>query len=490
MERVSKNLRRLRKKQNLTQEQLAESLHVTRQAISNWENDKTQPDIASLTQLAEILHVDIEELLYGEKRQVGTEVSAERTNAKLRIILAVAGSLLIGIGLCLIFWNFWQDFPLLLQTAFSFVPVLLAQAFVVYVLLRRNEDVVWRECAALLWCVGVISTVALINSVFNIHFGYVNCLLIDIVLCGSIPYLLRAVSPLPIYLYMVIHWSVGAMFPQFIVLPIAALLLAVGILYPLFLKDKTDVRYKFTLWLSAAAGVAYLTTHAAFIENDFAVLTICGAAILAFLGLYAADRDDSDYSYPYKTLGVTGCAVALSCASSVTWAYRPVMAYGIGGSLTNELSSLYFHPQYILIIAAIVLGIVLTIRARACFQNNLAKILLCSFALAGTILLLLPTIPTVLLWLLPVCALGFGGSLIYCGLDELKLLPANLGLILVFVQLYAFVLTSDISPLVLGIVFLLSGAAIIAVNYQMNARKKEQAILEKAKREQEAANNE
>ena len=198
MERVSKNLRRLRKKQNLTQEQLAENLHVTRQAISNWENDKTQPDIASLTQLAEILHVDIEELLYGEKRQVGTEVSAERTNAKLRIILAVAGSLLIGIGLCLIFWNFWQDFPLPLQTAFSFVPVLLAQAFVVYVLLRRNEDVVWRECAALLWCVGVISTVALINSVFDIHFGYVNCLLIDIVLCGAIPYLLRAVSPLPI----------------------------------------------------------------------------------------------------------------------------------------------------------------------------------------------------------------------------------------------------------------------------------------------------
>lgn len=487
MERVSKNLRRLRKKQNLTQEQLAESLHVTRQAISNWENDKTQPDIASLTQLAEILHVDIEELLYGEKRQVGTEISAERTNAKLRIILAVAGSLLIGIGLCLIFWNFWQDFPLPLQTAFSFVPVLLAQAFVVYVLLRRKEDVVWRECAALLWCVGVISTVALINSVFHIHFGYVNCLLIDIVLCGAIPYLLRAVSPLPIYLYMVIHWSVGAMFPQFIVLPIAALLLAVGILYPLFLKDKTDVRYKFTLWLSAAAGVAYLTAQATFIGNDFVGFTVCAAALLAFLGLYAADRDDSDYSYPYKTLGVTGCAVVLSCEAVFAWLERPALT---DWSLTKEFSSFNFHPQYILIIAAIVLGIVLTIRARACFQNNLAKILLCSFALAGTILLLLPTIPAVLLWLLPVCALGFGGSLIYCGLDELKLLPANLGLILVFVQLYAFVLTSDISPLVLGIVFLLSGAAIIAVNYQMNARKKEQAILEKAKREQEAANNE
>ena len=37
--KVSKNLRRLRKAQNKTQEQLAAELHVTRQAISNWEND-------------------------------------------------------------------------------------------------------------------------------------------------------------------------------------------------------------------------------------------------------------------------------------------------------------------------------------------------------------------------------------------------------------------------------------------------------------------
>lgn len=479
MEKVSKNLRRLRKKQNLTQEQLAEELHVTRQAISNWENDKTQPDLSALTQLSEIFKVDIEELLYGEKRQVGTEVSAERTNVKLRIILAVAGSLLIGIGLCLIFWNFWQDFPLPLQTALSFVPILLSQAFVLYVVLRRKEDVVWRECAALLWCVGVISTVALINSVFNIHFGYVNCLLIDIVLCLTVPYFLHAVSPLPLYFYMVIHWSAGALFPQFVVLPVALLLLAVGILYPLFLKDKTDVRYKFTLWLSAAAGVIFLISQAFYTESEY---TILGVAVLAFLGLYAADRDDSDLSFPYKTLGVSGCAIALTYASVFVWTVRPELT---DWSLTTEFSSLKFYSTYILILAAIVLGVVLTIRASACFENNLTKILLCSCALVSMVVLLLPTVPYALMWLVPLCALGFGASLIYCGLDELKLLPMNLGLILVFVQLYAFVLTTLISSLILGIVFLLSGAAMIAVNYKMNARKKEQAILEKAEREQE-----
>lgn len=45
MIKLSKNLKKLRKERSLTQEALAEKMNVTRQAISNWENDKTQPDI-------------------------------------------------------------------------------------------------------------------------------------------------------------------------------------------------------------------------------------------------------------------------------------------------------------------------------------------------------------------------------------------------------------------------------------------------------------
>ena len=39
---VSKNLAALRKRANLTQEQMAEKLHVTRQAVSNWETGISQ----------------------------------------------------------------------------------------------------------------------------------------------------------------------------------------------------------------------------------------------------------------------------------------------------------------------------------------------------------------------------------------------------------------------------------------------------------------
>ena len=77
MNAVGKNLRRLRQRENLTQDALAEQLHVTRQAVSSWETGKTQPDIETLTALAEALHADIRELIYGPE-QVRTYRRSQR----------------------------------------------------------------------------------------------------------------------------------------------------------------------------------------------------------------------------------------------------------------------------------------------------------------------------------------------------------------------------------------------------------------------------
>jgi len=67
MNKVNTMIKRLRLEKGINQEQLAEQLHVTRQAVSNWETGKTQPDIETLTQLAEFFHVSVEYLIYGKE---------------------------------------------------------------------------------------------------------------------------------------------------------------------------------------------------------------------------------------------------------------------------------------------------------------------------------------------------------------------------------------------------------------------------------------
>ena len=49
---VGKNIVKLRKEQGMSQEQLAQKLHVTRQAVSNWETGRSQPDLDMLEALA------------------------------------------------------------------------------------------------------------------------------------------------------------------------------------------------------------------------------------------------------------------------------------------------------------------------------------------------------------------------------------------------------------------------------------------------------
>ena len=61
---VGGRLRSRRELAGLTQETLAERLHVTRQTISNWEGGKSLPDIESLKALAAALNVPIEQLIY------------------------------------------------------------------------------------------------------------------------------------------------------------------------------------------------------------------------------------------------------------------------------------------------------------------------------------------------------------------------------------------------------------------------------------------
>ena len=67
MSDVAKNIRKYRAQRTLTQDGLAEKLHVTRQTVSNWETGKNQPDLDMLEALAKALEIDVSALFGGGK---------------------------------------------------------------------------------------------------------------------------------------------------------------------------------------------------------------------------------------------------------------------------------------------------------------------------------------------------------------------------------------------------------------------------------------
>ena len=62
---------------NLSQEELAEKIYVTRQTISNWENDKSYPDIHSLLLLSSTFHISLDQLIKGDITTMKEEISKE-----------------------------------------------------------------------------------------------------------------------------------------------------------------------------------------------------------------------------------------------------------------------------------------------------------------------------------------------------------------------------------------------------------------------------
>lgn len=104
MSSVSKNIKRLRLSSGMTQDQLAAELHVTRQAVSNWENGKTQPDLETLRSLADVFETDEMELIYGKKTPLrGLEEYPHNKGIRIRITV-LFGSLAIIFLLVRLIW--------------------------------------------------------------------------------------------------------------------------------------------------------------------------------------------------------------------------------------------------------------------------------------------------------------------------------------------------------------------------------------------------
>ena len=63
---ISQNIAELRKKKGITQEQLAQALNISPQAVSKWETNTSQPDIQTLPLVADFFGVSVDYLFYGQ----------------------------------------------------------------------------------------------------------------------------------------------------------------------------------------------------------------------------------------------------------------------------------------------------------------------------------------------------------------------------------------------------------------------------------------
>ncbi|MGN0255376.1 MAG: DUF3955 domain-containing protein [Chordicoccus sp.] len=99
-------IRTIRKENGLTQEQFAVKLDVTRQAVSNWENERNLPDIEMLIRISRTFNVSLDRLILGEDRENEMnnmtekliEDGSETRRAKMNLVSTAIGGVLMLLG--------------------------------------------------------------------------------------------------------------------------------------------------------------------------------------------------------------------------------------------------------------------------------------------------------------------------------------------------------------------------------------------------------
>lgn len=104
--KIGAQIKKFRTGMNLSQEELAERLYVSRQTISNWENGKSYPDIHSLLLLSTLFQVSLDELVKGDIEMMEEEIK-ETEIKKLRAYSKVLTGLIAAMVLSAVPLSVW-----------------------------------------------------------------------------------------------------------------------------------------------------------------------------------------------------------------------------------------------------------------------------------------------------------------------------------------------------------------------------------------------
>ena len=116
-------IKKYRAELSLSQDELAEKLFVTRQSISNWENDKTYPDIKSLVLLSEVFGVSLDQLVKGDveimKKEINVQEKAKFQQEGAVLVVLFIAILLLPMPLV----KFWGWYGLAVYVVVAIVGI-------------------------------------------------------------------------------------------------------------------------------------------------------------------------------------------------------------------------------------------------------------------------------------------------------------------------------------------------------------------------------
>ncbi len=142
-------IKNARIKVNLTQEQVAEALGVSRQTISNWENEKTYPDIVSVVKMSDLYNISLDHLLKEEQSMshylnyLEESTDVVKSKNKLSKLILIATYLVIWAISLIVFWFFTSGSDAMGYSIMFLWVLLPVTTFIISLIIGKNNY--WRK---------------------------------------------------------------------------------------------------------------------------------------------------------------------------------------------------------------------------------------------------------------------------------------------------------------------------------------------------------
>ncbi|KRM94420.1 DNA-binding helix-turn-helix protein [Lentilactobacillus senioris DSM 24302 = JCM 17472] len=161
MDSVASQLKQARKTRNLSQNDVATILHISRQSISKWENGRAYPDMDNLILLSDLYQKSIDELVQNNEElrkqiknndqkikedraelgKINTELYQNRNEGFILLILVLASAIVPPVGIILPMYVMWRNnrYNALHKTIYLVsIIVILISAWGTYIFLSDN----------------------------------------------------------------------------------------------------------------------------------------------------------------------------------------------------------------------------------------------------------------------------------------------------------------------------------------------------------------
>ena len=386
------------------------------------------------------------------------------------ILSAILGSLLVGAGVILLVAHNWDFLSRPARCTIAFAPLALSQALAIFVLLRRNESVPWRESAAILNVASIGTAIALVSQTYQIQGDFARFILVWMLLAIPVVYLLRTSAGLAAYFLGTMVWVLSSKTGDLFGLRPndlwAWLLIVLGL--PAFVDLLRRSRHGFGTLLAAsaltvAAAFALAATDALGAQSFWRCVFAAFWSVVYLAGIGYFKDWHPTRAHPFVPIGwIAILSLAIFLSFKDGWRTHQWQS-AVDAIPRHYPDALAVGIQIAWVLAALLLGVYTFLkefRSRANLAPAaLAPVMLIAWGIAKQTKN--PLLPSLLLNLF---GLALGLYTLIRGLRAGRIYQANLGMLIIAALAVVRFFDSDIEFVVRGVAFIGIGLGFLVTN--------------------------